>query len=276
MEEERLTTTAVKERPILFSAQMVRAILDGRKTQTRRVVSLKHVLTPEQNQIGFEQCPDPSLFRCDYPVRGVPRIHVPVRHPEEKHIPWPDCGCETLYYPAEPGDRLWVREAFSAWFHGLHWYDVSAMRLQSRLTNLFFRATHHMPDDDQKWVPSIFMPRWASRITLEITGVRVERVQDISEEDAEAEGVESSPESVWWMYVTREGRTYETSQDVPQAPGDPLGDWVFRQQRTMPAVSAVENYRALWQAINGKRPGCSWADNPWVWCVEFKRLDATM
>lgn len=123
----------VKERPILFNAAMVRALLDGSKTQTRRI---------------------PKHERCPY---------------------------------GESGDRLWVRET---WGTSQQWRDFKPSLLPENV-DVFFAANYSVPDlDDLKpWRPSIFMPRWASRITLEITDVRVERLQDISAEDATAEGM---------------------------------------------------------------------------------------
>ena len=157
---------STKERPILFSGPMVRAILQGRKTQTRRVVKgLPYAA------LAFAEftAADPSGFW------GFGHANNPIH---------------CIYCPyGEPGDRLWVRETFSTWHHGCQWHDCTREgRSKQSCSNLFYRATHHFPDDDQRWVPSIFMPRWASRITLEITGVRVERLQDITEADAIAEG----------------------------------------------------------------------------------------
>ena len=179
---------------------MVRAVLDGSKTQTRRVVKpqpswnendpdLEHVLTcgRTQRQLLMEQ-----LFaRCPYGV---------------------------------PGDRLWVRETFA--LTG----DNASPIVHPTHGGAAWRATDHAKAF--KWKPSIHMPRWASRITLEIVSVRVERLQDISEEDARAEG------------VTLRGTTRYESE-------------------------CRNEYRALWESING--PG-SWESNPYVWVVEFKRI----
>ncbi|TXH90322.1 MAG: hypothetical protein E6Q78_05105 [Rhodoferax sp.] len=177
----------MKEHPILFSAPMVRAILAGTKTQTRRVVK------PTPEWIGKS-----GVLSFNGRV-GLPHAICPY---------------------GQPGDRLWVREAWNGYGpfkDGMHYY---------------YRATDQNPDST-KWKPSIHMPRAASRITLEITGVRVERLQDISEADAKAEGYKEFPGSVNQM--------------------DPV-TW----------------YQALWEQING--PG-AWDANPWVWVVKFKRLE---
>lgn len=172
-------------RPILFSAPMVRAILAGQKTQTRRV------------------CKDPL---------------------------GPSLADDCPY--GEEGDGLWVRET---------WLPFDADHIMEGKRFAYGADTIPGSDGDRcrkdfgyKWKPSIHMPRAASRITLEITGVRVERVQEISESDAKAEGVG-------------------------------LSNIMSSYQR---------DFGMLWQQINGKRPGCAWSDNPFVWVVEFKRVAA--
>lgn len=139
----------MKERPIIFSAPMVRAILSGAKTQTRRVVKPIHMAT-----VGAEQFP--ILAICPY---------------------------------GRPGDRLWVRET---WKHieGGAIYDASGGTIDAFDPETIYRADR--PNRYGPWMSPIHMPRWASRITLEITDVRVERLQDISEDDAYAEGVKHS------------------------------------------------------------------------------------
>lgn len=170
----------MKERPIILSGPMVRAILAGAKTQTRRVVKPQAM-----GQWG-------PVVPCPY---------------------------------GRPGDRLWVREAWRP-VHG-GYSDLGAR----------YRADFER--DQTVWRPSIHMPRWASRITLEVTGVRVERLQDISEADAQAEG------SFEWA----------AEQDTPV--------------RDLDEARLV--YLQLWQSINGP---ASWDADPWVWVVEFRRLPA--
>lgn len=198
----------MKERPILFSAPMVRAILAGTKTQTRRVVK-------------------PQPRRVD---GGVPFGDGPAwAHAEP--------GSAMIRCPyGQRGDRLWVRETWAP-----EQYDADATTIAQ------IEASVRMPayaadfsgQPAYKWRPSIHMPRWASRITLEVTGVRVERLQDISEADAIAEGIVRAPYG-WWS--GREGSSSPT---------------------------AIGAYALLWEQING--PG-SWDANPWVWVVEFRRL----
>lgn len=136
----------MKERPILFSAPMVRAILDGTKTQTRRVIKGLAL-----NWIADGFCPE--FIACA----------------ENKLCPY-----------GQPGDHLWVRETF------LGWYNTDDGSFSHAAA---YRADGYKLENGEKWRPSIHMPRAASRITLEITGVRVERLQDISPEDCLAEGI---------------------------------------------------------------------------------------
>lgn len=155
----------MKTRPILFSAPMVRALLDGRKTMTRRVVKKS------------EQWPADAVRAVMLETRGtVMAVNA------QRCTYGPEIKCPY----GQPGDRLWVRET---WKHvdGGPVYDAAGGIADSFDPETIYHATRpHYPGP---WKPSIFMPRWASRITLEITGVRVERLQDISISDAMAEGV---------------------------------------------------------------------------------------
>ena len=197
----------MKERPILFSGPMVRAILEGRKTQTRRVVK---GLTPGHAHTGR------SLTGLGYPA-SMGKWWAEFLHSEPGSPIYVACPY------GQPGDRLWVRETWA-----LHPDDGEA--------GVLWRATDPGWDAEGtglKWRPSIFMPRWASRIELEVTGVRVERVQGISEADAQAEGVAA-------------------------VQGDPEDH-----------VDPVDRFAQVWDGINGKR-GHGWDVNPWVWVVEFR------
>jgi hypothetical protein len=189
----------MKERPILFSAPMVRAILDGKKTQTRRVIKQQPTNAPgaPNLQAWFEEMDD-GFIRCPY---------------------------------GQPGDQLWVRET---------WNCIDTGRLTQRQDWVRYRATD---GDEMYWRPSIFMPRWASRITLKVTAVRVERVQDITNNDARLEGVA----------VPHPGISH-----IPNEAG------LWEQQY-------IVCFRALWNEINAKR-GYGWDVNPWVWVVEFRKI----
>lgn len=216
----------MRERPILFSAPMVRAILAGTKTQTRRVVK------PAGAHTLFQ-------FRGTTAAAGA----------DEPTGEWAWCGSERVVNKhircpyGKPGDRLWVRETWAA----RHAYDGHKPIHIPALAQWHYAATEDR--GGLLWRPSIHMPRWASRITLEVTGVRVERLQEISEADALAEGV-------------YDGAACKCAEplDFVRSCGTCGGR----------LVDSVGLYRALWDQING--PG-SWDANPWVWVVEFKRAE---
>jgi hypothetical protein len=198
----------MKERPILFSGPMIRAILDGQKTQTRRIVKPQppggyHIDTCHYNDTGW------AFWVSADDHAGT-------------------CTCKNLKQPyGSPGDRLWVRETWAP----AEWPPTGVFAV--------YRADEGM--FASQWKPSIHMPRWASRITLEVVSVRVERLQAISKKDAIAEG--------WggWHNSTVDG-------DDPDCAGNGPRTW----------------FKKLWHSING--PG-SWDANPWVWVVEFKVLN---
>lgn len=198
----------MKERPILFSAPMVRAILNGSKTQTRRVVNYPPFDSSDE---GIDVAFYSGALKCPY---------------------------------GEIGARLWVREAhrflayMPTYFTLEYLANGHAKTWDRKNSGIQFRE----PVRVNKKRPSIHMPRWASRITLEITNIRVERLQDISEEDARAEGVESIG-----------GESYKDY------------DGTYNNH----PLTAMASFRTLWQSSNGTD---SWAQNPWTWVIEFKRI----
>ena len=221
----------MKEKPILFSGPMVRALLAGTKKQTRRVVK------PEGAHHVFQ-------FRGTTAAAGA----------DEPTGEWGWCGSERVINDhircpyGKPSDRLWVRETWSpdppcdgAWA-----YTAWAGCREGQIAGVPERFRHpeycnyaaDWPHEPIIWTPSIHMPRWASRLTLEITDVRVERLQDINEHDAAAEGV-----ATW-------------------APGALSPDSL--------QADPSDQFRWLWGSINGPY---SWDENPWVWVVEFTRID---
>ncbi len=186
----------MKERGMIFNDEMVRAILGGNKTQTRRIV--------EEKFYGRAVAAELLAKHCPY---------------------------------GQPGDRIWVRETYRV--HGKA-TDVATLVYRASVRNSWTEQTHRVPVDvcnkpvSEKWTPSIHMPRWASRILLEITDVRVERLRDMSEADAKAEG--ASPA----MYkITPPEAVYRVG----------FGD--------------------IWRGIYGQE---NWLSNPWVWVIEFKRI----
>lgn len=203
-------TVLPKERGMIFNAEMVKALLDGRKVQTRRPMKVK----PDGITKGPTSIPY-KFNRQNHPLisfRGIDEIKCPF---------------------GKVGDRIYVRETFC--FDNKDYVqtykDETWRGLPDRFTaETFYRATEEIPDMFPRWTPSIHMPRWASRITLEITNVRVERLQEISEEDAKSEGVNG------WH------------PDIPAT-----------------RASHKDVFHKLWDSIYG-----SWSANPWVWVVEFK------
>jgi len=201
----------MNERPILFSGPMVRAILDGTKTQTRRVVKLDEpLLGPfrlvQQDASGwnfYKNSPmrdDPWAVRCPY---------------------------------GQPGDLLYVRETWHKLFEYPRGHNES----------IVYRADGHGLLPGARWKPSIHMPKRLARIWLEVTDVRVERVQEITEEDAFAEGI---------------------------APGYCCSGFECGCMG-LPVDPPSESFADLWDSINGER-GFGWDVNPWVWVVTFKRI----
>lgn len=232
----------MKERPILMSAPMVRAILAGTKTQTRRVVKLPH-----QNPLGNWE-----PMRIGGQDGGRTRDGETI--PEQGAI-WHTRTGDCLSSPyGQPGDRLWVRE--TGW--------ESPIRTQKMLregadtwANYYYDADGLTESDHEQFKewgfkrrPSFFMPRCFSRLTLEITGVRVERLQEITENDALAEGIERTVIGGGWRRYCDDSRQ--------EAAGLP------------PCETPTQSYLSLWESING--PG-SWEANPWVWVVEFRRVE---
>lgn len=221
-----------KERPILFSAPMVRALLSGAKTQTRRLVkpmsrAQAKWLTPEL----LAKVPSVEVGKWDC-GHGASLTH-PGGGP---------LGFVTCPYGG-PGDRLWVRETWAP-FDG----DTNRNAAPAGVPAMY-RADRSFMVEPGRWKPSIYMPRWASRIELEVTAARVERLQAISEADVKAEGI-------------REGH-----HDVPAAMGGGVKTWGLGGDEWW--TDPVAAYRSLWVDINGAG---SWALNPWVWVVEFKRV----
>ena len=217
------------ERPILFSGAMVRALLAGTKTQTRRLAK------------GIGRYSDGSLVRLS-PDDSSP------------------CDGEVRCPYGAPGDRLWVRETWRTeeladGTDGVRFPDGAFCACENTPEVGDAWGSQHSAKSARRgtvWRPSIHMPRWASRLTLEVTGVRVERLQDISEADARAEG----------------------AQVVPFYPDDgfPLSDgWthVGDDGKCVLYTSARDSFRSLWESINGAE---AWASNPWVWVVSLKRV----
>lgn len=224
----------MKEKPILFSGPMVRAILDGRKTQTRRVI--KPAPLPDTDEIRYldEGWAYEAILESE--TANYRAFVANPRRGKSFRCPY-----------GAPGDRLWVREA-----HAL--VPVTAYRASEAVEQVInptdeWEACVYREGWERckpgRWRPSIHMPRWASRIVLEVLDVRMERLREISGQDAIAEGIE--PFSGDGITTFRDYLTGETGR------------------------AAYQSFQTLWQSINGLE---SWKENPWVWVVEFKRMEA--
>lgn len=211
----------MKERPIIMGAESVLAILEGRKTQTRRVINPQPSVTYQWwrglLRRGWHG-EGSTLFQADYPLRHMPKCRWQV------------------------GDRLWVRETWRVgmredpyWRYKGVQYKADELCPENEKDELPLLVLPEAKDMEvsPSWRPPMFMPRWASRINLEITDIRVERLPDISNKDAKAEGVQREVIA---------GHEYY------------LG-----------------NYHDLWNSLNAKR-GYPWESNPWVWVVTFKQV----
>ncbi|MBJ2270707.1 hypothetical protein JFT60_25345 [Pseudomonas sp. MF6772] len=212
----------IKERPILFSAPMVRAILEGRKTVTRRATKVQPHIDASGNF-----CVGSSNYGQDGYGKPVTKHFVN--------------GCCPY---GKPGDRLWVRETFiDLRGTGVERRPDPDGPLQRYAYAADCRPGSHSDearkDFGLKYKPSIHMPRAACRILLEITGVRVERLQDITYEQAAAEGVHRGP----------------------------LREWCASDEGGACHKYPVPAFRDLWQSVGG-----NWDASPWVWVVEFKRV----
>lgn len=235
----------ITERGMIFNGEMGRAILDGRKTQTRRIVKPQPEISSKDNLSGIW---------LDKPLNG---LLLPKIQDIAIHCPF-----------GMSGDRIWVRETWATLGNEDGCYvdwEENLCKGDERSAARIYRASCEqrpgdyglwsIPDDDYwkphtkdhkfegAWRPSILMPRWASRILLEITNVRVEQLNVISERDAQAEGVAKLQGGFWQHYQ----------------PG-----WTQHQ------LSARGSFVTLWKSIYGEE---SWNSNPWVWVIEFKRLE---
>ena len=202
---------------ILFSGPMVRATLDGRKTQTRRIVKPQ----PRQNDGGeawwWSHPKYNNGLGCNY-------FHTQIVSPSIRKLMAEQCA------PYRVGDTLWVRETFAT------------MGDEEMHTTHYRADMPHLKGAQYGWKPSIHMPRWAARLFLTVTAVRVERLQEISDSDAYAEGVDE-----WAAW-----------EDPRHSDGTPAK---YKSSRAA--------FEALWDSLNAKR--APWSSNPWVWVIEFEK-----
>lgn len=216
------TLLAVKQRPILFSTPMVQAILEGRKTQTRRVIKN---ISEEATFFGIEE--NPELVSIDI-EQEEPEIHNGTFALFEEN--------SSKFPYGNIGDILWVRETWNNYNENFYGFPDKEIYL--------YKANG--TDRTCTWKPSIFMPKDACRIFLEIENIKVERLQEISEEDARAEGIEREWDGIATWYKD------------------------YLKPNEMIKRYAKESFESLWKFINGKQ---SWEENQWIWVIEFKKIE---
>ena len=242
-------------KPILFTGPMVLAILNGTKTQTRRIMKNQPVsvewwkhgepsdsqngvaVMRDENGSGWSSC---GKFRCPYlhpNMCALPAVVNSNLEDKENHK-----------------SLLWVKETWKPHYDCMLGtcvrYRADGLNVKPTLWDHDQGGWCEMNEETTQWRPSIFMPRWASRLTLEIVKVRVERLQDISEEDVRAEGI-------------------KTSVGSGMIEGEVAYHFTTNSGYCRGLAGARLAYSDLWESING--PG-SWAKNPWVWVIEFKKL----
>lgn len=221
----------MKIKPILFSVPMVQGILSGRKTQTRRILKIptdctfKTLATTRRLWDSTKEVnPNPLKTEAVFTTPSGEEVRVKAKY--------------------QPGDILCVRETYTV---------LEPEHCEGMANRFYYKASHNSRNEDwrleciedgysYKWKPSIFMPKAACRIFLQVANVRVEKLQDLSEGDAIAEGVELNPRNLYINYSDK-----------------------HNEYRT-----AKLSFSSLWESINGKQ---SWKANPWVWVYDFKRVD---
>lgn len=222
----------MKEHPIIFSGDMIRAIAEGRKTQTRRVIKPQ----PRSLINGWPTMPDKRKKPLQISVPSMTTGGAGIGFGSHLAEIYPSKPMPSRY--GTPGDHLWVRETWAL----LPLYDcMRPSQLCPKGLDLFWKAngaqTRYYKTNPGRWRSPIHMPHWASRYTLEILDVRVQQLQDISPDDAEAEGV-------------------------------PIRGCAFPKGGSI----RIDAFAELWDSINGKKPGLDWKSNPWVWALTFRLI----
>lgn len=257
----------------MFAPAMVRAILDGRKTQTRRLIAFADPDRPRllTTRLVDNSGPD-ARFEAIF-GDSIPDDPVPIY----ERCPF-----------GVPGDRLWVREM---WRTGvsLDMHNATQIAASARDAGwskpwapLLYTADESRDNADTlrnfggAWgrVRSArFMPRWASRLLLTVSAIRVERLNEITEEDARAEGCEEiMGQDFWTCWCRSTGDSFDMTVEPSAAYRTKHGITEVVHHPAHVRLAPRENFVRLWQNINGKRPDASWKSNPWVWVVSFERV----
>ena len=224
-------------KPILFSTPMVEAILEGRKTQTRRLIKSRH---------------ESGLYRVCTRASTGEVIHI-------ESLDWDERNCEKDITPKyKVGDILYVKET---WQYGDAFSNPGGYAYKADTTGSKISI-----EDGIKWKPSLFMPKNVARIFLEVTGIRVERLTAICNEDAIAEGIDSD-EWTWGPIGYPDG-TIDYSVEGKKTVW--YRDYSKTKEKTMSNITPVKSYKTLWELIHGVG---SWDSDPFVWIYEFKKIE---
>jgi hypothetical protein len=263
MPAARRVRTIMKERPILFNGDMVRAILDDRKTQTRRVMKIQPSANFSPMNMALEldynaRWYTPGVVDKDGYLQPAKKLVFGVADEDEGYA----CPLGAV------GDRVWVRETFRL-FDKYQECGCSDFPCNCPSHNTpIYRASND--DHESKWTPSLHMPRSACRMVLEITDARVERLNCISEEDALSEGVLTDE-----MRPDEHDYTHNLKL-CPKCSGTGLHNGIGASGGVIFDIdcaecnTAAKRFKWLWQSIYGEE---NWAENPWVWVIEFKRVE---
>lgn len=261
----------MKEKPILFSTEMIKAILSGRKTQTRRIINPQPIYHHGEGKYTSFSWKDGFFALYQYPENSLILEHCPYKLNQKLWVRetwrvgawkqtgnnWDNYGLMAIDYKAGNFIRKeWLKAYDFDFFDKLVKQSIEEAKKANVKKDEYDYYVWNPGESPCRWRPSLFMPRWASRINLKITNVKVEKLQDITEEDAKAEG----------LFFTDHGK----DQWGNQRPG-----WNIKSESIKGwekcLGTAKFGFASLWNSINEKR-GYGWDLNPWVWVIEFKKF----
>ena len=272
----------MKEKPILFSTEMIKAILSGRKTQTRRIINPQPIYHHGEGKYTSFSWKDGFFALYQYPENSLILEHCPYKLNQKLWVRetwrvgawkqtgnnWDNYGLMAIDYKAGNFIRKeWLKAYDFDFFDKLVKQSIEEAKKANVKKDEYDYYVWNPGESPCRWRPSIFMPRWASRINLEIINIRIERIQDISEENANAEGI----------FFTDYGTNCFHPKPCPlpeyHKTHNLKNGWNWKNSKSDSECwgSAKFAFAALWNSINEKR-GYGWDLNPWVWVIEFKKF----